>query len=201
MKKHSLLRKIIYANTIVFASMFLLFTALTILKAYSDNYRIAEEETEINLRKSVASASYHFKKSDFIELQRFVSSFTEPGKGTSVLISLPSAAKPAAGLRAVLLDDDPLVHMNWRMAAKAAGAELNTYKTPRELAAAAATLPRDIPLYIDSELADGAKGEDIAAELHDKGFSDITMATGHGPDKFAHLPWLKVSGKEPPWSN
>ncbi|KAF0124547.1 MAG: hypothetical protein FD189_2341, partial [Elusimicrobia bacterium] len=77
---------------------------------------------------------------------------SEPGKGTSVLISLPAAA-----------------------------------------------LPRDIPLYIDSELADGAKGEDIAAELYEKGFSDITMATGHGPDKFAHIPWLKVSGKEPPW--
>ncbi len=125
---------------------------------------------------------------------------SRPDNGTTVTLSLPAAAKPAAGLRAILLDDDPLVHMNWKMAAKAAGAELNTYKTPRELAAAAATLPRDIPLYIDSELADGAKGEDVAAELHDKGFSDITMATGHGPDKFAHLPWLKVSGKEPPWA-
>jgi signal transduction histidine kinase len=125
---------------------------------------------------------------------------SEPGKGTAVTISLPAAAKPAAGLRAVLLDDDPLVHMNWRMAAKAAGAELKTYKTPGELAAATNALPRDIPLYIDSELADGARGEDIAAELHEKGFSDITMATGHGPDKFKHLPWLKVAGKEPPWS-
>ncbi len=123
-----------------------------------------------------------------------------PGKGTIVTLSLPAAAKPAAGLRAVLLDDDPLVHMNWKMAAKAAGAELKAYKTPQELAAVAATLPREIPLYIDSELADGAKGEDIAADLHDKGFTDITMATGHGPEKFARLPWLKVSGKEPPWS-
>jgi len=125
---------------------------------------------------------------------------SEPGKGTAITISLPAAAKPAPGLRAVLLDDDSLVHMNWRMAAKAAGAELNAYKTPQELIAAAETLPRDIPLYIDSELADGAKGEDVAAELHAKGFSDITMATGHGPDKFAHLPWLKVTGKEPPWA-
>jgi len=125
---------------------------------------------------------------------------SEPGKGTSVLISLPAAAKPAAGLSAVLLDDDPLVHMNWRMAAKAAGAELKAYKTPQELLAAAETLPRDIPLHIDSELGDGEKGEDIAKELHDKGFTDITMATGHDAGKFAHLPWLKTAGKEPPWA-
>lgn len=123
-----------------------------------------------------------------------------PGKGTSVVITLPAAARPAAGLRAVLLDDDALVHMNWRLAAKAAGADLKLFKTPQELAAAAGTLPRDIPLYIDSELGDGLKGEDIAMELHGKGFADISMATGHSPEKFSHLPWLKVTGKEPPWA-
>ena len=126
--------------------------------------------------------------------------YSELGKGTAVVISLPAAAKPSAGLRAVLLDDDPLVHMNWKMAAKTAGADLKLFKTPQELSAAAETLPRDIPLYIDSELGDGAKGEDIAKELHNKGFTDITMATGHDAAKFAHLPWLKVAGKEPPWA-
>ncbi|MGD9642922.1 MAG: sensor histidine kinase [Elusimicrobiales bacterium] len=123
-----------------------------------------------------------------------------PGKGTSVIMELPAAAKPAAGLRAVLLDDDLLVHMNWRMAAKAAGADLKAYKTAEEFAAAAGTLPRDIPVYIDSELGDGVKGEEIAKDLHERGFTDLTMATGHGAEKFANLPWLKVTGKEPPWA-
>jgi len=122
-----------------------------------------------------------------------------PGRGTAVTITLPAAAKPAAGLRAALLDDDALVHMNWRMAAKAAGADLQSFKTPQEFAAAAETLPRDIPLYIDSELGNEIKGEDIAKDLHERGFSDITMATGHSAEKFSHLPWLKVAGKEPPW--
>lgn len=125
---------------------------------------------------------------------------SEVGKGTAITITLPAAAKPAAGLRAVLLDDDPLVHMNWKMSARAAGADLKLFKTPQELSAVAETLPRDIPLYIDSELGDGAKGEDIAKELHEKGFADISMATGHDAAKFAHLPWLKVAGKEPPWA-
>ncbi len=125
---------------------------------------------------------------------------SEPGNGTTIAITLPAAAKPAAGQRAVLVDDDPLVHMNWKLAAKAAGAELKAYKTSQELSAAADTLPRDIPLYIDSELGGGVRGEDIARELHEKGFSDISMATGHSPEKFYHLPWLKVTGKEPPWA-
>ena len=94
----------------------------------------------------------------------------------------------------------PLVHMNWKMAAKAAGADLKLFKTSQELLAAVETLPRDIPLYIDSELGNGAKGEDIAKDLHDKGFTDITMATGHEAAKFARLPWLKTAGKEPPWA-
>ncbi len=125
---------------------------------------------------------------------------SEPGKGTTVTIALPAAAKPAAGLRAVLLDDDALVRMNWKMAARAAGAELESYKTREEFLAAAGTLPRDIPIYIDSELGGGVKGEDIARDLHEKGFADLTMATGHDASKFSRLPWLKVSGKEPPWA-
>ena len=125
---------------------------------------------------------------------------SKAGKGTTVSITLPAAARPAAGLRAALLDDDPLVHMNWRLAAKAAGAWLQSFKTPQEFTVAAETLPRDIPLYIDSDLGNDIKGEEIAKDLREKGFTDITMATGHGAEKFSHLPWLKVAGKEPPWA-
>jgi hypothetical protein len=46
----------------------------------------------------------------------------------------------------------------------------------------------------------GVKGEDIAVALRERGFSNITMTTGHAPDRFAALPWLKVIGKEPPWA-
>jgi hypothetical protein len=90
--------------------------------------------------------------------------------------------------------------MPLRLAAKAAGAELKSYKTPQEFAAAAETRPSDMHLYIDYELGNDLKGEDIAKDQHGKGFTDITMATVHGPEIFAHLPWLKVTGKEPPWA-
>lgn len=128
---------------------------------------------------------------------------SEPGKGTSVTLRLPLAAAetaPAPGARtAALLDDDALVRLNWTLAAKAAGVELKACASAGELLAAAGPLPKDTPLYIDSDLGGGAAGEDAAKELRSLGFTDITMATGYGPEKFRHLPWLKVSGKEPPW--
>lgn len=122
-----------------------------------------------------------------------------PGKGTTVTVDLP-AAPGASSRRAALLDDDMLVTMNWKMAAKAAGVELAAHRTPAEFLEALKDAPRDTPLYIDSDLGEGAKGEEVAEALREKGFSDITMATGHGPEKFSHLPWLKVAGKEPPWN-
>jgi len=59
---------------------------------------------------------------------------------------------------------------------------------------------KDTPIYIDSELGDGVKGEDIAKTLHEKGFTELYMETGHPSEKFAHLTWLKaVRSKEAPW--
>lgn len=128
---------------------------------------------------------------------------SRPGSGTVVRLALP--ARPAAArrnpARAALLDDDLLVHMNWRMAARSAGVELLSFKKPEELLAAAPGLAGDTPLYIDSDLGAGARGEDVAAALKEMGFSDITMATGHAPGRFTGLPWLKVIGKEPPFNS
>jgi hypothetical protein len=77
--------------------------------------------------------------------------------------------------------------------------DLRAYKDPGEFIAAVAALPRETPLYIDSDLGAGAAGEQIAGSLRGKGFSDITLSTGHPPEKFSALPWLKVTAKEPPW--
>jgi len=119
-------------------------------------------------------------------------------KGLAGLV--PVTVKTGAAARAVLLDDDILVQMNWRLAAKAAGIEFSAFETAGEFASGIEGLPKDTLLYIDSELGAGVKGEDIAQDLRGKGFSAITLTTGHAPEKFAHLAWLKVTGKEPPWA-
>jgi signal transduction histidine kinase len=101
---------------------------------------------------------------------------------------------------AVLVDDDPLVHMTWEMAAEEKGIHLLVYKNPDDLLTDIAKIDLATPIYIDSKLGGGVKGEDFAQTLHDKGFTNISMETGHKPEKFAHLTFLKnVQSKNPPW--
>lgn len=104
-----------------------------------------------------------------------------------------------APAQAVLIDDDTIVHMNWEAAADEAGIELTAFKDPAVFMANLQAFSRKTPIYIDSELGGDTKGEDVAAALKEKGFTNITLATGYAPEQFAHLPWLKVRGKESPW--
>lgn len=101
--------------------------------------------------------------------------------------------------RAVLIDDDTIVHMNWEAAAEEAGIELKAYKAPADFLAELETFPKATPIYIDSELEVDMKGEEVAATLNGKGFTNLTLVTGYSPEHFAHLSWLKVRGKESPW--
>jgi signal transduction histidine kinase/CheY-like chemotaxis protein len=101
--------------------------------------------------------------------------------------------------QAVLIDDDQIVHMNWETAAEEAGIDLKSYKDPAEFLAALGSFSKATPVYIDSELGVDAKGEDVAATLKEKGFTNLTLVTGYSPERFAHLSWLKVRGKESPW--
>lgn len=119
------------------------------------------------------------------------------GMAEYVPISISAPTTPA---QAVLLDDDALTHMTWEMAAEAHGVGLRAFTKPEEFFAALETFPKDIPLYIDSDLGESMKGEDIAAQLKENGFINICLATAHPPEKFAHLPWLKVITKAPPWA-
>lgn len=107
--------------------------------------------------------------------------------------------KIGAPRQAVLIDDDIIVHMNWETAAEEAGIELKSYKDPAEFIAALGSFSKTTPVYIDSELGMDSKGEDVAAALKEKGFTNLTLVTGYSPERFARLSWLKVRGKESPW--
>lgn len=133
---------------------------------------------------------------------------SEEGKGTLVTLTFPRAQQPAEpgplrtsgkGSKSVLIDDDALVRMSWKLAAKKSGIMLHTYAAPGEFLAESRNFDKNTPIYIDSELAEGIKGEAIAEALRAESFKDITLETGHPPEKLSCPDWLKITGKEPPF--
>jgi anti-sigma regulatory factor (Ser/Thr protein kinase) len=99
----------------------------------------------------------------------------------------------------ILIDDDELVRMVWDSKAKEKGVEFKSYADPSE--ANFEGLNKEACIYIDSNLANGLKGEELAQKLFNEGFQNIYMATGYNPEDFKHLTFLKgVIGKSPPWA-
>jgi signal transduction histidine kinase len=126
---------------------------------------------------------------------------SELGRGTTVTITLPRADTAGMNRMAVLIDDDALVHMTWKVAARTKGIALKAFKSPDDFLANLETFPKDTPIYIDSDLGSGIKGEDIAKTIHAKGFATIYLETGHSPGSFQKMPWIKeVISKDPPWA-
>lgn len=102
---------------------------------------------------------------------------------------------------AVLIDDDPLVRMTWKLSAAKFGKRLRAYRDAAEFLAESAAIDRGTPVYVDAELADGANGDDEARRIRGLGFHEVYLATGHEPGMFSGSTHLRgVVGKEPPWS-
>lgn len=103
-------------------------------------------------------------------------------------------------LDAVLIDDDPLTRMTWKMAADRAGKKLRAFSTAADFLKESDAIDRRIPVYVDAELGDGAKGDVESLRIHALGFGEIYLATGYESEKFAGLTHLRgVIGKDPPW--
>ena len=101
---------------------------------------------------------------------------------------------------AVLIDDDVLIRMAWKRSARAAGKNLAVFAGPEEFLKAQGEIERSIPIFVDSDLSDGVRGEDFAKELFERGFQRIYLTTGFDPVKFGPMPWISgIIGKEPDW--
>jgi signal transduction histidine kinase/CheY-like chemotaxis protein len=120
-------------------------------------------------------------------------------KGLAGFVPAMIVEEPAAP-DAVLVDDDQLVHLTWKLAAESKGIRLGAFSSGTEVLAAAKDLPRRTPIYLDYDLGDGVEGTKIAQDLHALGFRELYLATGRAPDSALRRPWIKrVIGKEPPW--
>jgi signal transduction histidine kinase len=99
---------------------------------------------------------------------------------------------------AVILDDDRIVSMTWQMSAREHGRSLLCFSTPNEFKASANGIAFNTPLYIDVSLSSGVRGEAVAVEIAQLGFSDIYLATGFEAASIVKPDCVRgVLGKDP----
>lgn len=123
-------------------------------------------------------------------------------KGIAAFVPLVSASTDNGNkVDAVLIDDDQLIQRIWKTSALRHHKIILAYSSVDDfLAAAATTLPRAVPIFIDSCLGDGVKGEVEAGVLCKAGFSELALTTGESDINLKDYPWIKrIIGKTPPW--
>lgn len=100
----------------------------------------------------------------------------------------------------VLIDDEELVRNTWNTVAKIKGKKIISLSDPREFYGLIGTIDKDTAIYIDSNLKNGIKGENVARDLNQKGFEKIYLTTGSHKSEFAPMPWIKdIIDKKPPF--
>ncbi len=99
-----------------------------------------------------------------------------------------------------LLDDDNLVAMSWRMVSETRNKTFIYFSNPNDFFLKAPTLDFGIPIYVDSNLGNGVKGEEISKKIHEMGFREIYLCTGYQASDFPEMLWIKgIVSKDAPW--
>ena len=100
----------------------------------------------------------------------------------------------------ILIDDDSLIQMSWKMAASKAGEKLKCFSSLDEFIKIENELSKSSTIYIDSNLGHGVKGEVEAEKIYNLGFENIHLATGYSSSDFDEYTWIKsVVGKRAPF--
>lgn len=103
----------------------------------------------------------------------------------------------------VLIDDDDLIHVTWRIYCRVRGVDLLSFSSVETAVGSPAvrSLTRDLATWIvvDSDLGQGvARGEVSSRVFNELGFARIWIATGHLPQEIQVSEWVTgIRGKEP----
>lgn len=76
----------------------------------------------------------------------------------------------------LLIDDDPMIHELWHFEASQQGKRLKTVLSLSELDLD--RIDHQTPIFIDKNLGEGISGVQIAQELHNHGFKNISLTSG-----------------------
>lgn len=151
---------------------------------------------EITSKKSGNGIGFKDAKETLLEWGGNLEITKTDSSGTTIRLHLKAKSEPIAYY---LIDDDSLVRLTWEAKAKKKDIKLNTFSTPNEFETALHLISKNSAIYIDSELGH-TKGEVLAEKLLGLGFLNLHITSGHSPESFSHLTFIKsVISKAPPF--
>lgn len=110
--------------------------------------------------------------------------------------SLPASERKRV---VVLLDDEVWVRSGWMMMAEKLNIPFAAFASSAELFNVLHLFSTDSIFFFDSNLNEERKGEDIAHDIYNAGFTNLYLSTGMVGSELANLPWIKkVVGKDFP---
>lgn len=123
-------------------------------------------------------------------------------KAMAALVPIRLKLDASGFLDAVLIDDDPLVRSVWEFEARRQKKAVLTFPDIASFDFQMSGIGKDTPIYLDSCLGAGDRGEAYAEKLFGRGFTNLFLATGRPvSDSDLGLPYLRgVVGKEPPFA-
>jgi len=161
--------------------------------------------TELALGERVVLVTSRYEEAEVLAgCRRLKARLLPKGLAGSVPMHVEAAAAETSErerLDAVLIDDDALTRMLWENDASDLGKRLRTFSTAGEFLKEAGGIDRATAVYVDANLGEGVEGVEESRRIHEMGFGEVYLATGHEPGRFAQLKHLRgVIGKDPPWS-
>ena len=98
----------------------------------------------------------------------------------------------------ILIDDDRLVHLNWKSHCLKNGFEFTGFMSINDFISASSDFDKASRIYIDSNLGDGIKGEIESEKIFALGFLNLYLATGYEKDSIQKPAWIKkIYSKSP----
>lgn len=122
---------------------------------------------------------------------------SSPILGTTVLISVPiKPTEPIAASDLILIDNEEMIRLTWEINAENAGKTCQTFASMEEFLTIVDMVPRSTPLFVDSDLGDGKRGQEFAPLLRELGFKRIVLATAFVDLHGTTIPFIdEVVGK------
>lgn len=100
----------------------------------------------------------------------------------------------------IFIDDYVGITEAWVMYGLANQKNVATFNSIKSFRSDLNKFDLETPIYVDSDLNDEMNGQDFAKELYHFGFKNIYLCTGHSPQNFSEMFWIKkIVGKEPPF--